>query len=235
MSTLDHVISETASRERLAIRKEELEIKQRYATAFARSGCFADIKGSTQEEAIAKALVKIELGEAMGFTPAESMTGIDIIQGRVAVGANLRAARMQRSGYSWRMDQLDEKGCRLTIFRAGEELGTSTFTLEDATRAGLSGKDNYKKNPRNMYFARAITNAQRWYAPGVLGVDVLSTEEAIDLGAVVTETERKTSEKADQLRERLAAMRPEPEPEREVVMVGAMPDGTFALAPQQEA
>ena len=34
-----------------------------------------------------------------------------------------------------------------------------------------------------MYFARAITRAQRRYAPGVLSLDILSTEEAIDLPA----------------------------------------------------
>jgi len=42
------------------------------------------------------------LGEAMGFSAAESMTGIDIIKGRQAIGANLRATRMQRAGFSWR-------------------------------------------------------------------------------------------------------------------------------------
>jgi hypothetical protein len=41
------------------------------------------------------------------------MTGIDIIQGRVSVGSSLRAARMQRAGYSWDILQLDDKGCRL--------------------------------------------------------------------------------------------------------------------------
>ncbi len=190
LAALDGVISETerAAKERLILRRAELDYKQRLASAFAKSGCFADIKGQSEAEAIAKALVKIELGEAMGFTPAESMTGIDIIQGRVAVGANLRAARMQRAGYSWPEMVLNETGCWIPLRLNGKTMLDGegnpvmvAFTKSDAQTAGLAGKDNYKKNPRNMYFARAITNAQRWYAPGVLGIDVLSIEEARDL------------------------------------------------------
>ena len=51
------------------------------------------------EQAIALAFVKIELGASMGFSAAEAMTGIDFVQGRLAVGAQLRGARMQRAGF----------------------------------------------------------------------------------------------------------------------------------------
>jgi hypothetical protein len=176
---------------------QKFEFQQRSARLFAMSGLFADIKGQTVEQSLAQAFVKIALGDSMGFSPAEAMTGIDIIQGRVSVGSSLRAARMQRAGYDWDILQLDDKGCRLRLKLNGrplmqEEIDGETgevtevpviisFTAEDAARANLLGKDNYKKNPRNMFFARAITNAQRWFAPGVLGVDILSREEALDL------------------------------------------------------
>lgn len=160
---------------------EKFNMQQRAAKLFATSGLFADIKGADQTQMIAQAFVKIALGDSMGFSAAESMAGIDLIQGRPAIGAQLRAARMQRSGFRWRMDQLDDRGCVLTVFHGDAELGKSSFTEADAKAANLLGKDNWKKNPRNMYFARAITNAQRWYAPGVLSGDVLSYEEAQDL------------------------------------------------------
>lgn len=163
---------------------QKFEMQQRAARLFAASGLFADIKGVDQNQAIAQAFVKIALGDSMGFTPAEAMAGIDIIQGRPAIGSQLRAARMQRAGYRWRMDQLDEKGCVLTIFQGDMVLGTSSFVEADAKAQNLLGKDNWKKNPRNMFFARAITNAQRWYAPGVLSGEVLSYEEAADLEPV---------------------------------------------------
>lgn len=183
----------------------EFEMQQRQASLFARSGLFADIKGQSEPQAIAQAFVKVALGASMGFSPAEAMTGIDIIQGRVAVGANLRAARMQRAGYTWKVVQLDPKGCILEIRKGNEVLGVSSFMEEDAQKSGLLGKDNYKKNPRNMYFARAITNAQRWYAPGVLGLDIPSTEEAVDVEYTVTPVAEATAMQAAALRERLAA------------------------------
>lgn len=160
---------------------QKFEMQQRAARLFAASGLFADIKGQNETQAIAQAFVKIALGDSMGFSPAESMQGIDLIQGRPAIGSQLRAARMQRAGYQWAVDQLDEKGCILRIFNGAQLLGVSSFLEADAKAANLLGKDNWKKNPRNMYFARAITNAQRWYAPGVLSGDVLSWEEAADL------------------------------------------------------
>lgn len=163
---------------------QKFEMQQRAAKLFAASGLFSDIKGVDQTQAIAQAFVKIALGDSMGFSPAESMQGIDLIQGRPAIGSQLRAARMQRAGYRWRMDQLDEKGCVLTIFQGDMVLGTSSFVEADAKAQNLLGKDNWKKNPRNMYFARAITNAQRWYAPCVLSGEVLSYEEAADLEPV---------------------------------------------------
>lgn len=168
------------------------ELHQRQARLFALSGLFADIKGQTIEEAIARAFVKIDLGESMGLSAAESMTGIDLIQGRVAVSANIRASRMQRAGYDWDILQLDEKGCRLQMKFKGQLLtrqdsdgrkvpAVVSFTEQEATKAGLIGKEMFKKYAPNMYFARAITNAQRWYAPGVLTLNILSTEEAMDV------------------------------------------------------
>jgi hypothetical protein len=57
--------------------------------------------------------------------------------------------------------------------------------MKDAAAAGLTNKDNWKKYPRNMLFARAISNGQKWYAPDVYnGVTVYTPDE---MGAVVDE------------------------------------------------
>jgi hypothetical protein len=209
--------AEVATVDNRPLEIQKFEFQQRCARLFAMSGLFQDIKGQSEQQAIAQAFVKIALGDSMGFNPSEAMTGIDIIQGRVSVGANLRAARMQRAGFTWDILQLDDKGCRLRLKFGGKPLVSEvlegdkivevptvvSFMAEDAARAGLIGKDNYKKNPRNMFFARAITNAQRWYAPGVLGVDILSTEEAIDMEPVVesTQDERLAAKSTSRLEE----------------------------------
>lgn len=203
----------------IAYGADRFELEQRMAKLFAMSGLFKDIAGTSQEQAIAQSYVKIALGGSMGFSPAESMQGIDIIQGRPSVGSQLRAARMQRAGYSWRIDRLDNTGCELTIFAGAKEIGKAAFTKEDATSAGVINKDNWKKDPSSMYFARAITRAQRRYAPGVLSLDIVSSEEAIDIpepsslsAAVATESKtEKLEERLTQARERKA--KPEPKAE----------------------
>lgn len=180
---------------------ERFAMEQRMARLFVESGLFGDIKGQTIQMAIAQAYVKIALGNSMGFSPAESMQGIDIIQGRPAVSAQLRGARMQRNGYMWAVDRLDNKGCKLTIYKGTVRLGEVSFLEEDAKMAGLLGKDNWKKDPSSMFFARAITRAQRRFAPGVLSVDVVSTDEAWDLPAIETQqtltAPRRASEKQE--------------------------------------
>ena len=158
---------------------------------FANAQCFADVdkdeKGVYFEESvsIARAMIKIELGESMGFTAAESMTGIDIIKGRPAIGASLRAARMKKAGYSWPAMVCNDKGCWMPLEYQGKPMMHQkvdadgkptgeltqvvvTFTEADAQRAGRLKNDNYQKDPSSMFFARCVTRSQRRYGPEVL-------------------------------------------------------------------
>lgn len=83
------------------------------------------------------------------------------------------AAAIKRSGkYTYRADSTDDS-CSITFFEImptgdREEIGTTTFTLEDAKKAGLGGT-NWKKYPKAMLFARAISQGYRTHAPDALG------------------------------------------------------------------
>ena len=57
----------------------------------------------------------------------------------------------------------------------------STLTIKDAAKAGLVNKDVWKNYPKNMLFARAVSNACRFYCPEVIS-GYYSTEELEDLG-----------------------------------------------------
>jgi hypothetical protein len=151
---------------------------ERAAKAMATSGFFADAKQASQ------AVVKILAGQELGFGPFASMTGVHIIQNKPTLAANLMAAAIKRGGkYNYRVAKLDEKECSLDFFEAKEKVGTSTFTMEDAQKAGVTGKAVWKQFPRNMLFARALSNGQKWYAPDVFsGATVYTPEE---LGAEV--------------------------------------------------
>src|SRR5262249_34839390 len=119
----------------------------------AKSGLFGDVRDAAQ------AVVKILAGRELGVGPVASMAGINVIRNRAALGANLIPALIRRSGrYDYRIRRLDEQGCEIE-FRLGKEvIGVSRFTMDDARKAGLAGGENWRKYPRNMLFARAMSN-----------------------------------------------------------------------------
>lgn len=153
---------------------------ERAAKAMSASGFFPDSKE------FAKAVVKVLAGRELGFGAFASMSGVAVIQGKPVVGANLTAAAIKQTGkYNYRVIEHTDQKCEIQFFEAGQPVGKSTFTMEDAKSAGLTNKDNWKKYPRNMLFARAISNGQKWYAPDVYnGVTVYTPDE---LGASVDE------------------------------------------------
>ena len=140
---------------------------------FVKSGYFKDARDQAQ------GVVKILAGREMGFGPVASMGGINLIQGKPSTGANLLAAAIKRAPqYNYRPVVMENERAELVFFENGEEVGRSVFTIEDAKKAGLVTKDNWKKYPRNMLFSRALSNGARWYCPDVYsGVTPYTPEE----------------------------------------------------------
>jgi hypothetical protein len=137
--------------------------------AFAESGMFPDIKTAAQ------AVVKIQAGQELGIAPFAAMSGIHIIAGKPTVGAGLMAAKVKASGkYDYKVIQQDERACSLDFYQGKTKLGNSTFTIEDAKKADTK---NMGKFPRNMLFARAISNGVRWFAPDIFTSPVYTPEE----------------------------------------------------------
>ena len=138
----------------------------------AKSGYFQDARDA------AKAAVKVMAGAELGFGPVASMRGIDIIKGEVTLAAGLVAALVRRSPeYDYEIRQWDNQGCEIVFTRNGRELTPSSkFTAEDARTARLGG-DNYQKFPRNMFFARAMTNGARIHCPDLFAGAVYTAEE----------------------------------------------------------
>lgn len=139
---------------------------------FSKSGYFQDARDAAQ------AVVKILAGQEIGLPPIASMTGINIIKGKVTLSAVAMATVLKKNGkYDYRVLDNSETKCEIEYFFNGESIGKSKFTFEDAKKAGLTGKDNYKKYPRNMLFARAMSNGIRWFCPDVLGGPVYTLGE----------------------------------------------------------
>jgi hypothetical protein len=148
------------------------------AKAFAESGMFSDTKSAAQ------AIVKIQAGQEIGIPPFAAMTGIHIIQGKPTIGAGLIASRLKGSGkYDYRVVEASEKVCSIDFFQGNTKIGNSTFTIEDARKALTKNIDKF---PKNMLFARAISNGVKWYCPDIFSgpvyvpeeMQVVTTEEA---------------------------------------------------------
>ena len=143
----------------------------------AKSGYFSDASDT------AKAVVKVLAGRELGIGPIASMTGIYVIQGKISLSANLLAGLVKRDpDYDYKVKALGDTDCIIDFYRGPNKIGTSGFNLDDAKKAGTKNLDRY---PRNMLFARAMTNGFRWFTPHLAGLAPVYTPE--ELGAEIDE------------------------------------------------
>ena len=139
------------------------------AKIFAESGMFTDSKQ------MAQAFVKIQAGQEMGIGAFASMTGINIIMGKPTISAGLIASAVKGSGkYDYKVKEMNDKGCSIDFYQGKEFIGNSTFTLEDAKKQSTKNLDKF---PKNMLFARAISNGQKWFCPDIFQISVYVPEE----------------------------------------------------------
>lgn len=139
------------------------------AEVFAQSGMFTDAKQMGQ------AFVKIQAGQEVGIPPFASMSGIHIIQGKPTIGAGIIASCIKGSGkYDYKVKEMSENICSIDFFQGKEFIGNSEFTIEDAKKAGTKNIDKF---PKNMLFARSISNGVKWYCPDVFAGPVYVPEE----------------------------------------------------------
>ena len=157
---------------------------------FYKSGMFADIKSAQQ------AVVKIMAGAEMGISPFQAMSGIHIIQGKPTIGAGLMASRVKASGkYNYKVLEMSDKVCSIEFTEGGQSIGTSAFTIEDAKKAGTKNIDRF---PRNMLFARAMSNGVRWFCPDIYEGPVYVPEEMAEVTEDVQAVEVKKQLNEDQ-------------------------------------
>ena len=85
------------------------------------------------------------------------------------------AANVKGSGkYDYRVIESTDKICSIDFYQGKEKIGNSTFTEADAKKAGTKNQDKF---PKNMLFARAISNGVKWFTPDVFSGPVYVPEE----------------------------------------------------------
>jgi len=142
--------------------------------------------GKDQTQAVAQIGVKILAGREMGYGAFASVQGIHVIQGKPTVSANLMAAAVKaHPRYNYKVIEMTDDKVSIQFYEDGQPSGVSEFTKSDATLAGLTVKDIWKKFPRNMLFSRALSNGVRWFAPDVFNGNTMYTPDEVDADVTI--------------------------------------------------
>jgi hypothetical protein len=151
-----------------------VEEVQTMAKAAAASGLFASIK--TPEAAFTLMM----LCQAEGLHPMQALRQYDIIEGKPAKKADAMLADFQGRGGRVDWKQHDHEACE-GVFSAPTAAKPETvrWSVDDAKRASLMGKQNWQKYTRQMLRARVISEGIRLTMPGVV-VGIYTPEEVQD-------------------------------------------------------
>jgi len=117
-------------------------------------------------------LTIVRAGEELGLPFMSSLRAIFLIEGKIALDATVMRALVFRKIPGARIDfvECSAERCLVEMQRPGGKPNLFAFTIEDARRAGLLGKKNWKY-PISMLIARASTIGIRAIFPdAILGV-----------------------------------------------------------------
>ena len=125
--------------------------RQSYATdmalarKFQECGQFDDLKRATQEQAIATAMVKIQLGRAWGFNAADSMRNIYFVNGKPSLEQDIVASKLQQAGITWdpefSYEDVTPKGGRVWRKCTGCTLWLKRWNVAEQKYQPMLGRD----------------------------------------------------------------------------------------------
>ncbi|MBO1739699.1 hypothetical protein [Leifsonia sp. TF02-11] len=134
-----------------------------------------------------KVLLVMETGDMLGIHPVAAMQGVHIIEGKATLSPALMSAVVRKAGHRLRVRTTGsiaagDFAATASLTRSDDPEFTyeATWTPERATRAGLMGKDVWKKYAEAMCKARAISEVCREGAEDAL-MGVHYTPEELDL------------------------------------------------------
>lgn len=143
------------------------------ADAIAQSGLFGM---KSHQQALALMLV----AQSENQHPATITQDYDIIQGKACRKTHSVMARFQQMGGRVEWHQLTNEIADATFSHSAGGSLRLEWTFEQAKKAGLTNKDNWKNYPRAMLRARLIAEGIRSVYPAAIG-GMLIAEEATDM------------------------------------------------------
>jgi len=126
-------------------------------------------------------LVAVQTGAELGLKPMQSLQGISVINGRPSIwGDAMRALVISHPEFEDLHEDKQDTHCTVTLKRRGRSAVVTTFSMEDAKKAGLAGKSGpWQTAPKRMLQMRAFAFAARdLFADALKGIK--SIEEVRD-------------------------------------------------------
>ncbi len=126
-------------------------------------------------------LVAVQTGAELGLKPMQSLQGIAVVNGNPSVwGDAMRALVISHPEFEDLHEDKQDTYCTVTLKRRGRSAVVTTFTMEDAKKAGLAGKQGpWQTAPKRMLQMRAFAFAARdLFADALKGIK--SVEELRD-------------------------------------------------------
>lgn len=138
-------------------------------------------------------LAAILTGHELGLGPMTAIAKVHNIEGRASLSAEVMRALVQSKGHHIAVAETTPTKATVVGWRAGEEKPTDgsnrfTWTLDMAERAGLKGKQNWRKYPQAMLMARATGEMCRaLFADCLAGISYTDEELADGFDAELNE------------------------------------------------
>lgn len=124
-------------------------------------------------------LIVVMTGRELGLTTMQSVRGMHVIDGKVGMSAELILALVKKRAECeyLRVVESTDSVCTLETKRKGDPEPTRmSYTIEQARRAGVTGKDNWRKHTEAMLRARCASAICRVVYPDLL-LGVYSDDE----------------------------------------------------------
>ncbi|AYG06844.1 hypothetical protein D7M10_06965 [Pseudomonas fluorescens] len=159
-------MSELAIKPTFSLAPQNLDEALKFADYLANS----DIVPKDFQKKPANILVAVQWGMELGLQPMQAMQSIAVINGRPSLWGDAVIALVRSSPlceYVYETDDGETASCR--VKRVGEDEQIRTFSMADATQAGLKGKQGpWAQYPKRMRQMRARSFALRDVFPDVL-------------------------------------------------------------------
>jgi hypothetical protein len=177
------------ARENLSPARGWVELLQP-AAEYAKTIANTDFVPRSMRGNVAAISATILYGDEVGLGPMVSLAKIRVIDGTPTLYAEAQRALVLAAGHElWPEEKTATRVTYAGRRRGSDQIARVTWTLDDARRAGLAGREAWRKYPRQMLTARASAELCRDLFADVIG-GLAAVEEIDDAAFIAGEVEQ---------------------------------------------